>query len=167
MKLKENNAVLLLGTNLGDQLKMLSACKDAIQNNVGYILKVSPIYESEAWGYSSTNNFLNQVIIVETFLSPRGLLEKNQEIEKQLGRKAKLNTAYTDRPIDVDILFYSHKIVQESDLNIPHLEIKNRKFTLLPLNDLIPNYIHPVYKKSIKALLRDCNDNGKVWLSSI
>ncbi len=165
MKLRDNEAVLLLGTNLGDKIKMLSDCRGEIEKMAGNIVKVSPIYESEAWGYTSEFNFLNQAIIVQTNLSPQRLLKKNQEIERKLGRTTKKKSGYTDRPIDIDILFYSHQIIQEKGLIIPHLQISNRKFVLLPLNYLMPDYVHPVLNKSISDLLKSCNDNGNVWIS--
>lgn len=156
-----HTAVLLTGTNEGNLKENLLFAIQKI-SKLGSISNTSNLYESEAWGFQS-HNFLNQAILIETNLSPIDLLDALQQIEKDAGRKAKTTLTYESRVLDIDIIFYDNLIVEDERLIIPHPHMQNRKFVLNPLNEMIPEYNHPVLKKSIKELLLECSDNGKVW----
>jgi 2-amino-4-hydroxy-6-hydroxymethyldihydropteridine diphosphokinase len=153
-------AYLILGSNLGDKSENLHLAKSHIENQCGRILKASPIYQTAAWGKTDEPIFVNQVLFIETLLTPQALLTTILNIEQTMGRLR--STKYAARTIDIDILFYNRSIIQEANLIIPHPEIANRRFVLLPLAALVPNKIHPVYKKSIKDLLAACTDTLEV-----
>jgi len=158
LELKSMNKVyILLGGNIGDRIQNLEFAKSEILEKIGSITKESSYYESEPWGFDDEKPFINQVILVETKLQATEVLEKNQLIEKGLGRERKSNQ-YTSRNIDIDILFYENKILFEKGLIIPHNQLHKRRFTLLPLAEIASELIHPIFKKKISTLLRDCKD---------
>ncbi len=159
-----NDVYLLLGSNLGERQKMLNMALDFIKLEIGNIEKCSSIYETEPWGFSSKEKFLNQVVFLKTDLSPFDLLKKNQEIEKKLGR-TKTGNNYESRLIDIDILFYNDEIIETVDLIVPHKQLHKRMFTLLPLDELNKNLIHPNFGKTISELKSECKDllNVKVF----
>ena len=152
---------LLLGSNLDDRVSSLRAAADLIHSDVGEIESVSSIYESEPWGYTSKNHFLNQLVIANTALSPKSLLGKIHHIENLLGR-TRINTGFSDRTIDIDILFYGNKLVNSPELTIPHPSIENRLFALYPLSELANDFIHPKSQKTIGTLLSECRDVMRV-----
>lgn len=158
MGLNKNEVVLLLGTNLGDRIAHLDDAKQRIEENIGPILKYSNIYESASWGYKSSNKFLNQVLIINFKSTPLELLTLTQNIEKDLGKTSNTNIEYTDRPIDIDILFFDNQTVKSDKLEIPHPKLQNRRFTLVPLCELLKTYQHPVLKNSLSCLLEECID---------
>jgi 2-amino-4-hydroxy-6-hydroxymethyldihydropteridine diphosphokinase len=132
-----NKVYLALGTNLGDKEKNLALAENYIQNEIGNILKSSSIYYSKAEGFKSEFDFLNKVILIETQLNPFELLEKVQQIEKNMGRKEKSeNKVYKDRIIDVDILYYNDLDIKSEKLTIPHPEINERNFVKIPLSEI-------------------------------
>jgi 2-amino-4-hydroxy-6-hydroxymethyldihydropteridine diphosphokinase len=141
---------LLLGSNLGDRLSFLETAAGRIDAVAGQILRRSSVYETQSWGKSDAPNYLNQVLLIQTGLSPMGLLEELLEIERGLGRKR--GEKYGSRTIDIDILFYGQDIFNEPGLQIPHPELQNRRFTLEPLAEIAPYFTHPVLKKNILAL---------------
>ncbi len=159
-QLKKANVVLLLGGNLGDRFQNISNAVNAIKEFVGSIQKKSSLYETAAWGITDQPHFLNQVVVVHTILSAQQVLEKILFIEKQLGRERLVKMG--PRIIDIDILFYDDTIIEEENLIIPHPRLQERKFVLEPLNELIPNYIHPILNKSVKVLLQECTDTLNV-----
>ncbi len=148
---------LLLGTNLGDRAANLAHCKNNITHQIGDITRMSSIYESDAWGITDQPGFLNQVIGVETILSPMQLLDAIGNIEDELGRIRKRK--WGERIIDIDILYFHDKVVATKRLKIPHPQIQHRRFTLAPLAEIIPQSIHPVLQKSQQALLEACVDD--------
>lgn len=145
---------LSLGTNLGDKELNLKNAIARLSEQVGEVLKQSSFYASESWGFKSENEFLNAVILCTTTLSPVELLKKTQEIETGLGRKNKSSAGYTDRLIDIDILFYDNLIVDEVELKIPHPFIAERDFVLIPLSEVAPELVHPLLGKSISELIK-------------
>ncbi len=152
---------LLLGGNAGDRISILNKARDLIKLRVGEIINKSCIYESEPWGFDDNTNFLNQVLLVETALSCEILLTEILKIEKLLGRVRQSNH-YETRIIDIDILFYEDNIINKENLIVPHPLIQKRRFTLIPLNEIAMDFIHPVLKKTIKELLEECDDRLKV-----
>ena len=147
---------LLLGGNLGDREENLRNAVFKIANRIGEVLEMSSIYETAAWGVEDQPDFLNQVLLVDTILSPEELLFTCLEIEKDLGRVRKEH--WGERIIDIDILFIEDKIINTQRLTVPHPEVQNRRFTLEPLCELAGNFDHPVLGKSIKQLLKSCED---------
>ncbi len=151
-----NKAYLLIGGNMGDRMSYLSAAKKAIEKWCGKIETQSAIYETEAWGITAQEKFLNQALAVQTPLSPRGLLDAILKIEEDLGRKREIK--YGPRIIDIDILLFNDDVISIHNLTIPHPEIQNRRFALQCLADIAPEKIHPVFKKTISQLLAECTD---------
>ncbi len=148
-----NNLVYLaLGTNQGDKTQNLTKAIDRL-NTLGAIIAQSSFIETKPLGFVSSSMFLNAVVCLETNLSALELLQQTQEIERQLGRKSKsINQIYSDRTIDIDILFFNDEVIQSKDLTIPHKEIAYRLFVLQPLNEIAPELKHPILAKSINTL---------------
>jgi len=151
-------SILLLGCNLGDRKIILESVKEEISKNVGSIIKESSIYETEPWGFEAEESFLNQAIMVETSMDPRQLLATILKIESEFGRKRSAGH-YESRTIDIDILFYEDRIINEKDLVVPHPRIQERMFVLKPLLEVSEDLIHPVLDKSVKCLFNNCTDN--------
>ena len=148
---------LLLGSNLGDRQRFLNEATRLLQERASKVLKRSSIYETEPWGFTNKNNFLNQVLLVETSLNPYELLKVIKAIETKLGR-IKKTQRYSPRRIDIDILFYKNEVYFSDDLVIPHPRLHDRMFTLVPLNEIAPDYLHPIFKKTIRKLVNLCHD---------
>jgi len=159
-----NTVYLLLGGNEGDvKHKFMFAC-ELIEQRIGKLLVKSPLYQSEAWGFSSTALFLNQVIVIDTHLNEEVVLNHILSIEHELGRKRQSNSKeYQNRTIDIDILFFNNLICETPFLAIPHPRLHLRKFTLCPLNDIAPALVHPVFQKTIEELLAICPDTSEVF----
>ena len=151
-----HTAFLLIGGNLGDRIKNLAAAKEGIAQHCGTIIQTSAIYETAAWGVEDQPPFLNQAIELQTFSKPHALLHGLLDVEKALGRVREKR--YGPRLIDIDILLYDDLILEEPDLKIPHPELQNRRFALTCLADIAPNFIHPLFQKSIAQLLAECAD---------
>jgi 2-amino-4-hydroxy-6-hydroxymethyldihydropteridine diphosphokinase len=153
---------LLLGSNEGDREANLAQARQAIKASVGTIVKSSSLYKTAAWGVTEQPEFYNQVIQVTTVLDPAPLLTTILYIEESLGRVR--IQKWGPRIIDIDILFYNTTIIESDNLTIPHVGIPHRRFTLVPLHEIAPDFLHPVLKKSIRRLLRECTDTLSVTL---
>ncbi len=141
-----------LGSNQGDRALILSKAVEDLAE-LGQITAQSSLLETKPFGFVSTHLFLNAVVCLETELSPWELLKETQSIERELGRLHKSkNGIYSDRPIDIDILFYGREVVEENKLTIPHKELHKRLFVLEPLMKLAPNLQHPILKQSVREL---------------
>jgi len=151
----EGGIYLLLGSNLGDRLKNLSEAR----NRIGSVLQSSAIYATAAWGKTEQPDFFNQAIEIKSVLDPEALLQRILDLEIDMGRVR--TEKWGPRTIDIDILFYGDIVIDTKDLTIPHPEIQNRKFALEPLAE-ITNMTHPIFKKTIRVLLDECTDAGKV-----
>jgi 2-amino-4-hydroxy-6-hydroxymethyldihydropteridine diphosphokinase len=149
-------AYLLIGGNIGDRQKYLRDATLMINTVVGEVTRTSSIYETAAWGLEDQSFFLNQVLEVKTSLEPADFLSAILNIEEQMGRRRSIK--FGPRTIDIDILFYNQKVVKSEKLTIPHPEIQNRKFALVPMNEIAPGLIHPVMNKTISELLGACTD---------
>jgi len=152
-----------LGTNLGDREDFLNKAIELITDSVGEVTLSSGIYETEPWGFRAENRFLNMAVGIRTRLNPDMLLKRLIKIEAELGR-VRTGEGYTSRNIDIDILLYEDMIINKSDLKVPHPLIRERRFVLIPLCDIAPDLVHPVYKKTIAVLLEECKDNIEVKL---
>jgi len=157
---------LLLGSNSGDRVLEIVNAIQRIRKGIGEIKQGSSIYETEPWGFQAEVYFLNQVICVQTILSPEELMEEILNIETETGRIRK-NNGYHSRTIDIDILFYSNDVINTESIKIPHPLLHLRRFVLEPLKEIAPDYIHPVIHKSILDIYNECGDNLIVKKHSI
>ena len=148
---------LLLGSNLGDSLKYLADASELIGNRLGIIRVNSSLYRTASWGKHDQPDFINKVIGLDTELSPRELLKGILAIEFELGRER--NERWGSRTIDIDILLFGDQIIDQPDLKIPHPFLHERRFSLEPLCEIAPAFIHPLLSKSISELLNDLSDN--------
>ena len=141
---------------MGNSQQQLNAANNFIEEKIGKIMRQSSLYKTAAWGNINQPDFLNQVIIVETMLPAFETLDAILAIEKKMGRIRTIKNE--PRIIDIDILFFNKEIIHEKKLAVPHPEIPNRRFVLIPLNELEPVLLHPVLKKTMHRLLLDCTD---------
>lgn len=155
-----NDVLLSLGSNLGHREENIHHALKEMECSGISIIKCSSIYETEPVYFIEQNPFLNLVLLCKTELSPRQLLFALKKIEKKLGRKKTF--LYGPRIIDIDILFYGARIIQSQNLTIPHQEIANRKFILIPLIEIAPTFIHPALNMNITELLAACKDQSAV-----
>jgi len=155
-----NRTYLLLGSNIGNSKQQLSSAKKHIKKKIGNITRQSKLYSTAAWGNSNQPDFLNQVIVTETKLTPLQTMQMILSIEKEMGRIRTVKNA--PRIIDIDILFFNKEIIETEILSVPHPQIQNRRFVLVPLNELSPNFKHPVFQQSIHHLLKICKDTLNV-----
>ena len=151
-----NRLFLITGGNIGDRKRNLETAAALIQKQIGKIIRLSALYETEAWGIMNQPPFYNQVLEIETLLSPREVLHLILKIEEEMGRKRSIKNAA--RNIDIDILFFNNEIINEQNLIIPHPEIANRRFVLLPLLELDPTKLHPSLHKTVQELLAETKD---------
>lgn len=156
-------AFLLIGTNVGQRDKNLELASSLIQQNECEISIKSSIYESAAWGVENQNSFFNQVLKIETHLGPWELLETVLSIEKKMGRIR--SEKWTERIIDIDILYFDELIANSFDLVIPHPGIPDRKFTLVPLVEIASDKLHPKLHLTQSQLLEQCKDD--LWVKKI
>ena len=151
-----NKAYLLTGSNLGDREKNLAHARRLIDMQCGSIGAVSSIYETAAWGNPNQPAYLNQALEVYTPLLARQLIRRILKTEKMMGRVRE--EKYGPRIIDIDILLFNDEIHNYPLLRLPHPEMQNRRFALLPLAEIAANEVHPVFKQTIAELLLACPD---------
>ena len=157
-----NKIFLHLGTNEEDRLKNLNAGIREIGEKIGIISRKSNIYETEPWGLKDQNMFLNLVLELETVLTPEKLLSEIKKIELELGRVQM--EKWGPRKIDIDILSYNDLIIHTKELTIPHPQIGNRNFVLIPLMELAPDMILPGYENSVEELYEMSRDTCEVFI---
>jgi GTP cyclohydrolase-4 len=143
-------AYLGLGSNLGDRKYNLARALELLMNHL-VVEQVSSVYETEPVGYKEQPLFLNVVCRISTELSPDKLLRLAKKIETELGRTPSFPNA--PRPIDIDILFYGDKVINDKELTVPHPRLAERAFVLVPLAEIAPNLVHPVSRKTVRELL--------------
>ncbi len=154
------HALILLGTNQGDRFRNLQIAAELMNSQAGKLLSSSSIYETEAWGKTDQDDFLNKVVLLQTPLPAPQLLEALLAIEFQMGRERL--EKWAPRTIDLDILFYNDEIVDLPGLTIPHPFLHERLFTLIPLAELVPEFIHPLIKVPVKLLIGSTIDRSAV-----
>lgn len=151
-----NKVYLLLGSNMGNSITLLNSAIKHIEKKIGKVTRQSSRYSTAAWGNTRQPDFLNQVIVVQTELKAIQVMQQILDIEKQMGRVRTVKNA--PRIIDIDILFFNKEIVDQKNLSVPHPQIQNRRFVLIPMKQLSPNFKHPVLNKTIHQLLLICPD---------
>jgi 2-amino-4-hydroxy-6-hydroxymethyldihydropteridine diphosphokinase len=151
------NVFLLLGSNLGDRHLFLKQAIEHIEKEIAPVSKTSSVYETQSWGKTDAPDYLNQVVMIQTGLSARVILQKILNIERVLGRSR--GEKWGPRTIDIDILFYGDAIINEPGLQIPHPELHKRRFTLAPLAEIAPGLVHPVLKNNILHIKNQLKDN--------
>ncbi|RMF95468.1 MAG: 2-amino-4-hydroxy-6-hydroxymethyldihydropteridine diphosphokinase [Candidatus Schekmanbacteria bacterium] len=157
-----NKVYLSLGSNCGNKEENLnSAIEEISKIKNTEVKKISSKYLTEPYGYESSQWFLNCAVLIETSLLPDELLEALSSIEKKYGR-TKERESGKDRTIDIDILLYENKIINERNLEVPHPRMCERRFVLEPLSEIASEIIHPVNGKKISHLLQICKDSKKV-----
>ena len=157
---------ILLGSNLGERQLLVNQACGMIEERCGKIMAKSRLYESEPWGFQSEHWFLNMVVEISTSLSPDELMDTLLAIEKELGRdRSTPHEGYVSRPMDLDILYWNDGLIADNQhVIVPHPRLHQRRFTLLPLCDIAPDYVHPILKKTNRQLLEECSDSGVVKL---
>ena len=158
-----------LGSNIGDRLSFVQQATSLLANDEKIkLVSTSSFYETEPWKIKTDKWFVNAVIAISTTYYPEELLKVCQRVENQLGRKRDVENEYSDRTIDVDILFYDNKIIEEHDngidLTIPHPNAHKRAFVLVPFLEVAPSYIHPVLMKTISDIYDELDDPEGVFL---
>ncbi|WP_316930218.1 2-amino-4-hydroxy-6-hydroxymethyldihydropteridine diphosphokinase [Leeuwenhoekiella sp. MAR_2009_132] len=148
--------LLSLGSNQGNSLENLQNAVDQLFLELGSVKQISPVYKTKSWGFEGAD-FLNCVILIQTRLESAAVIDLILTIEKELGR-VRSTQGYTDRLIDIDILFYGDKILYTEKLEVPHPRLHQRNFVLYPLNDIATTFEHPVLKKEIRELLKETTD---------
>jgi 2-amino-4-hydroxy-6-hydroxymethyldihydropteridine diphosphokinase len=146
------NVYLGLGSNLGDRKDNLDKAIDYLSQRLRITAK-SSIYDTEAMENREQPRFLNMVFQAQTIFKPQDILMLAKSIERKMGRQP--NTHNAPRTIDIDILFYGDEIIETPDLTIPHASLPNRAFALVPMEEIAPNLVHPVTKKTISTMLRE------------
>ena len=154
-----HEVVLVIGGNQGDRPGLIREARDLL-SKTGEIVKASSIYETQPWGHASEGDYLNQALVVETEKSPQDFILFSQKIENDLGRIR--DQSWGNRTMDIDLIYYDDGIYQEKNLVIPHPLIAERKFVLVPLVEILPDYLHPVFRLSNRELLQRCRDESHV-----
>ena len=145
-----------MGSNLGDRKGHLLRACELLEQQVGVITDRSNIYRTQAWGSADQPAYYNQVVKINTELAPSSLLDEILSIEEKIGRIRR--SKWESRIIDIDILYYDQQILDESHLIVPHPQIPNRRFTLVPLCELAPDLKHPQLGMTTVELLDNCKD---------
>ncbi len=159
---------IALGSNKGDKIKNLQNAIDAIYNSIGSVQVISKVYKSPAWGFDSAD-FYNCCLVLKSELEPEEVLTQLLDIETFLGRERTGAKGYQARIIDLDIIFVENNIINTNTLQVPHPEMENRLFVLLPLHHIAPDFNHPKHNKTVAHLLENCTDNAvlepvNIWL---
>lgn len=147
---------------MGQREQYLAQARDLLQQQCGTIIAASSLYETAAWGNTDQPAFLNQALQLTTTLNARQLIRRILKIEKSMGRIRE--EKYGPRIIDIDMLLFNQEKHNYHFLKLPHPEMQNRRFALLPLSEIAGDVIHPIFNKSIAALLEECRDELPVIL---
>jgi 2-amino-4-hydroxy-6-hydroxymethyldihydropteridine diphosphokinase len=151
-----NRVYLSLGSNEGNRTEWLNLCLQMLKAHCGNITATSNIYETAAWGLPNQPDFLNMAVCLDSELSETEILTQIRFIEETLKRQRAIK--WGQRTLDIDILFFNDTIINNPELHIPHPYLQERRFVLVPLNDIAADLVHPVLKKTVAKLLMDCPD---------
>ncbi|MBF4518543.1 2-amino-4-hydroxy-6-hydroxymethyldihydropteridine diphosphokinase [Flavobacterium sp. ANB] len=155
----QHQVVLSIGSNQGDRLTNIQSCIALIHQEVGTVIEVSRLYETPSWGFES-DAFYNCALLLHTTSSAQKILNQVLKVEKQLGRIRSNQEGYQSRLIDVDLIVFDNEIIDSEKLQIPHPLMQNRKFVLLPMQDLKLNWKHPIFHKTIAELIAVTSDDS-------
>lgn len=155
----QHHVVLSIGSNQGNRLANIESCIALIHQEVGTVIQVSKLYETPAWGFES-DAFYNCALLLHTSLSAQKILNLALKVEKQLGRIRSNQEGYQSRIIDIDLIIFDNEIIESEKLSIPHPLMQNRKFVLLPMQDLQLNWKHPIFHKTISELISTTADDS-------
>ena len=154
---------VLFGSNMGDKENIFAEACILINNRCGAITAVSSSYESEPWGFEASEWFLNRLIVVDTDLNPEAMLRELLAIEAELGRvRHPEKEGYTSRTADLDILYFGQRVIVTPILTVPHPRLHLRRFALMPLCEVAPELMHPVFQVTQRELLHRCTDQSIV-----
>ena len=156
---KQHNIVLSLGSNLGNRQENIDQCIEMLHNEVGTIVKVSSLYESDSWGFKS-DSFYNCCVLLYTNKSAQKVLKSCLKIEKKLGRTRNESKEYQARIIDIDIISVDEEVFVSGNLQIPHKHLQDRLFVIVPMKEVVTDWKHPVLQKSISELISICTDKS-------
>lgn len=151
-----NTAILLIGGNLGDRVANLQEAVSRIDRVAGKVVKTSALYETAPWGNVQQPDYLNQALEIQTSLDALTLLRTLLEIETEIGRIRR--QMWGARVIDIDMLFFNQEVIDLPELKIPHPRLAARRFVLVPLQEILPHWVHPVLQQDITTLLAQCTD---------
>lgn len=154
-----------LGSNMGDRSDCLSRAIAILREEAGDIIALSSVWETEPWGFEADDLFLNMVIVIETGLQPQQLMQLCRSAEGRLGRRRNTGRRYESRVIDIDILLWEERVISLPGLEVPHPRLADRKFVLVPLNEVAPDAFHPETGQKVSELLAMCDDISEVRLS--
>ncbi len=157
---RKQKVYLSLGSNMGNRLATLQKAIFQIQGKTGKILDISSVYENPAVGFDG-GDFFNIVVSLLTPLEPKELLDALLQIEEDFGRK-RMDSGYSSRTLDIDIIYYGTETMANEILVIPHPQMQHRKFVLKPLSDIAPQFYHPVLQKDTRNLLQECRDKSEL-----
>lgn len=158
-------AYLSLGSNKGNRMQLIEQAVSFLDLSEDIkVIRVSALYETEPWGVKEQNWFLNSAVEIKTKLSAQDLLFKCSNIEKALGRNRRNEQRWGERTLDIDIIFYNSDVINTDVLTIPHKQTHKRAFVLVPLLELIPDFVHPVLNKTISEIYDDLDDVEDVYL---
>ena len=156
---------LSLGSNKGDRVGFIQQATSLLNEDKQVdLIRTSAFYETEPWHTDTSNWFVNAVIEIKTSYTPDDLLKLCNQVEEKLGRDREAEGFYGDRTIDIDILFYDKEIIYTENLIIPHKYFHKRAFTLVPMLELSPDFVHPELKKTVMELPEELENPEMVFL---
>lgn len=149
-----HTAYIAMGSNMGDKQAYMQHAVDALAKSKDFRVKaVSSFIETKPYGVKEQDNFLNGCMLVQTLLRPEELLEFLQGVESSVNRVRV--GKWGPRTLDLDVIFYDNEIIDTVNLKVPHMDMHNRDFVLVPMKQIAPNYCHPIIHKTITMLLEE------------